>query len=47
MSLLLTCDILGLLLNTLTVNDKYLLHYADNVPETIQMHLFKKYKSFS
>ena len=38
---------LGLLVNTLTDDDKYSLLYRDNLPQQIQILLFKKPKTFS
>ena len=46
-SLLLTCQILGLLLNTLTADEKYLVLHRDNSRIRIQMEFSKKQKSFS
>ena len=41
-SLLLTCKILGQLVNTLAADDKYLLLYRDNLTIPIEMQLSKK-----
>ena len=41
-SLLLTCKILGLLVNTLAANEKYPLLNRDNLTIPIQMHLSEK-----
>ena len=46
-SLLLTCQILGLLVNTLTADEKYLVLHRDNSRIRIQMEFSKKQKSFS
>ena len=46
-SLLLTCKILGLLLNTLAADEKYLVLHRDNLTIPIQMQLSKKQKTFS
>ena len=40
MSLLLICEILGLLVNTLAADEKYPLFKKDNLKIPIQMHLF-------
>ena len=45
--LLVICKILGLFVNTLTVDDKYSLLKKDNLTQTIQMELSKKEKTFS
>ena len=45
-SLLLTCKILGQLVNTLTAEENYLLFNRDNLTRLIQMELSQK-KSFS
>ena len=47
MSLLLICEIIGLLINTLTADGKYYLHNNENVPQTIQRQLSKKQKTSS
>ena len=47
MSLLETCEILGLFVNILTADDKYHLCYSESLPETIHMQLLKKLKIFS
>ena len=46
-SLLLTCQILGLLVNTLAADEKYPLLKRDNLMTPIQMHLSQKQKTFS
>ena len=46
-SLLLTCKILGLLVNTLAANEKYPVLNRDNLMIPIQMKLSEKEKSFS
>ena len=46
-SLLFTCQILGLLLNTLAPNEKYPVLNRDNLTIQIQMQLSQKQKSFS
>ena len=46
-SLLLTCQILGLLVNTLAADEKYPVLNRDNLTIPIQMHLSEKQKSFS
>ena len=46
-SLLLTCQILGLLVNTLAANEKYPVLNRDNLMIPIQMKLSEKEKSFS
>ena len=38
------CEILGLFINTLSVNDKYSLRYSEYFQESIQMQLLKKQK---
>ena len=45
-SLLLTCKILGLLVNTLAAHEKYLLRNRDNLTIPIQMQLSQKQKTF-
>ena len=45
-SLLLTCQILGLLVNTLAANEKYLVLNRDNLTIPIQMHVSQKRKNF-
>ena len=45
-SLLLTCKILGLLLNTLATDEKYLVLNRDNLKIPIQMQLSRKQKLF-
>ena len=42
MSLLVTFEILGLLVNTLTSDDKYSLRNSKNLPQPTQMQLSKK-----
>ena len=46
-SLLLTCQILGLLVNTLAAEEKYLVLHVDNLTISIQMQLSQKQKTFS
>ena len=46
-SLFLTCQILGLLFNTLTADEKYLLLKRDNLTIPIQTQLSQKQKTFS
>ena len=46
MSLLLICEILGLLVNILTANDRCSLCYTESLQQTIQMHFSKKQKTF-
>ena len=46
-SLLLTCKILGLLVNTLAANEKYPVLNRDNLTIPIQMQLSQKQKTFS
>ena len=46
-SLLLTCKILGLLLNTLATDEKYPVLNRDNLTIPIQMQLSQKQKIFS
>ena len=46
-SLLLTCEILGLLVNTLAADGKYLVLDRDNLTIPIQMQLSHKQKTFS
>ena len=46
-SLLLTCKILGLLLNILAADKKYLVLHRDNSTIPIQMQLSHKQKTFS
>ena len=46
-SLLLTCKILGLLVNTLAADEKYLVLHRDNLTIPIQMQLSQKQKTFS
>ena len=46
-SLLLTCQILGLLVNTLAANEKYPVGNRDNLKIPIQMHFSQKEKTFS
>ena len=45
-SLLLTCQILGLLVNTLAADEKYPLLKRDNLTIPIQMQLYQKKKNF-
>ena len=44
-SLLVRFEVLRLLVNTLTADDKYSCIYRENLPEPIQMHLSLKVKS--
>ena len=46
-SLLLTCQILGLLVNTLAADEKYPVLNRDNLTIPIQMQLSEKQKTFS
>ena len=46
-SLLLTCQILGLLVNTLAADEKYRVLNRDNLTMPIQMQLSQKQKTFS
>ena len=46
-SILLTCQILGLLVNTLPADKKYLVLHRDNLTIPIQMQLSQKQKTFS
>ena len=46
-SLLLTCNFLGLLVNTLAADEKDHVLNRDNLPITIRMQLSKKHKTFS
>ena len=46
-SLLLTCKILGLLVNTLAADEKYPVLNTDNLTIPIQMQLSQKQKTFS
>ena len=46
-SLLLTCQILELLVNTLAADEKYLVLHRDNLTIPIQMQLSQKQKTFS
>ena len=45
-SLLLTCKILGLLVNTLAADEKYPVLNRDNLTIPIQMLLYRKQKAF-
>ena len=45
--MLLLCKISGLLLKTLTDDDKYSLLYGDNLTQPIQILLSQKQKTFS
>ena len=47
MSLLVICEVLGLVVNTLTADDKYSRYYKKNFKGPIQMQLSKKPKVFS
>ena len=42
MSLLVICEILGLFLNTLTVDDKYFRRYRENFEQPVQKELYEK-----
>ena len=46
-SLLLACPILGLLVNTLAADEKYLVLHRDNLTIPIEMQLSQKQKTFS
>ena len=46
MSFLVTCEILRLFVNTLTVDDKYSLRNRENLRQTIEMQFSKKQRSF-
>ena len=46
MSLLLTCQILGLIVNTLAADEKYPVLNSDNLTIPIQMELSQKQKVF-
>ena len=46
-SLLLTCQILGLLVNTLAADEKYPVLNRDNLTIPIRMQLFNQQKTFS
>ena len=46
-SLLLTCKIMGLLVNTLATDEIYLVHHQDNLTLPIQIQFSKKKKTFS
>ena len=45
-SLFLTCQILGLLVNTLAADEKYPVFNRDNLKIAIQMQLYRKQKTF-
>ena len=47
MSLLLRSQLLWLLVNILTADDKYSRHYRENLAQPIQMFISKKLKGFS
>ena len=47
MSLLVIFEILGLFVNTVTVDEKYSLLNRKNLPQPIEMKLSKKQKRFS
>ena len=47
MSVSLTCQILGLLVNTFSADEKYPLRNRDNLTIPIQMQLSQKHKTFS
>ena len=46
MSPLVISKILGLLINTLTADNKYCLRKSENAPQPLQMQLSKKQKGF-
>ena len=46
MSLLVLSEILGLFINTMTVDDMYSFPNNENLPQPIQMQLSKKQKNF-
>ena len=46
-SLLLTCQILGLLINTLAADEKYPILNRHNLTIPVQMQLYQKQKTFS
>ena len=41
------CKVLGLFVNTLTDDDKYCLHYRENLTQPIQILLSQQQKTFS
>ena len=43
-SLLVICEIIGLFVNTMSVDDKYFICNSENLPQTIQMQLCKMQK---
>ena len=45
--LLVTCEMLGLFVNSLTADNKYSRHSRENFPQQIQMQLSQKQKNFS
>ena len=45
-SFLLTCEILGMLVNTLAIDEKYLVLYRDNLTIPIQMLFLRNKKRF-
>ena len=47
MFLLVICEILGLFVITLTVDDKYFLCYRESLPQPIQIQASQKGKNFS
>ena len=47
MSLLVICEVLGVFVNTLSVDDKYFLHSSQNFPQRIEKQVSKKQKTFS
>ena len=47
MSLLVTFEILGMFVKTMTVDDKYFLCNSENLPQPIQRQLSKKRETFS
>ena len=46
-SLLVICEILGVFVNTLTMNDKYSLQNSQNLRQPMQRQLSKQQKTFS
>ena len=46
MSLLVTCETLGLFVNTLTADGKYCVCNSENLPQPIQMELSKETNNF-
>ena len=47
MSLLVICEMLGAIVNTLTVDDKYPFRNCENLPLSIQMQLYHEKKFVS